>query len=63
MNRPPPYLAPLLERLADYPLTPGATIEVEFLHDDDCPKLRGGECTCTPDVQLRAEHDPERRPV
>ncbi len=59
----PPYLPRLLAHLAAYPLTPGALVEVAVLHDDDCPRLRGGECNCEPDVELVAEHDGERKPA
>jgi len=24
---------------------------ITVYHDDDCPKLRGGECSCQPDVK------------
>ena len=26
--------------------------ELQVMHDDDCPKLRGGECRCDPDVRI-----------
>lgn len=30
---------------------PGQVTHVEVLHDDDCPFLQGGECTCKPEVR------------
>jgi hypothetical protein len=59
----PPYPSLLLGRLTGYPLIPGAVLEVDVLHDDDCPRLQGGECNCLPEVELHAEHDPERKPA
>ena len=59
----PRYLSRLLAVVAGYPLTPGAVVEVNALHDDDCPFLRGGECSCDVEVELVAEHDPERKPA
>lgn len=29
---------------------PGAITEVRVLHDDSCPKLRGGSCQCEPEL-------------
>lgn len=29
---------------------PGAIVELEYQHDDGCPKLTGGPCRCDPDV-------------
>lgn len=59
----PPYLAPLLARLADYPLTPGRVLEVEVRHDEWCDLLAGrGPCNCEPEVELVAEHG-EGRPA
>jgi len=32
-------------------LQPGELKLVDVLHDDDCPKLRGGHCRCDPIVR------------
>jgi len=24
---------------------------IKILHDDDCPKLQGGECVCDPEIR------------
>jgi hypothetical protein len=39
--------------LADL-IKPGAVIELRHWHDADCPKPRGGECTCAngPEVEI-----------
>ena len=36
-------------------LRPGRLVRVDIRHDDWCPALRGGLCSCSPDVALLAE--------
>ena len=31
-------------------LSPGAVVTVEYLHDEDCPRLAGRACRCDPEV-------------
>lgn len=33
----------------------GKVTHLIFKHDEDCPKLQGGQCTCEPDMELRAD--------
>ena len=33
----------------------GKVSHMIFFHDDNCPKLNGGQCTCDPDMELRTE--------
>jgi hypothetical protein len=42
-----------LERTIGFGLTlkPGEIAIVNVRHDDDCPRLRGGECRCVPDIE------------
>lgn len=43
-----------LERVLAFGLVtakPGEVIHINVLHDDDCPRLRGGECRCVPDIE------------
>ena len=28
----------------------GKSLSVEYRHDDDCPKLKGKDCRCKPDI-------------
>jgi hypothetical protein len=42
---------PSLAKLQDLDVKPGALRLVDILHDDDCPKLRGGRCSCAPIVR------------
>jgi hypothetical protein len=30
----------------------GDVVKANIYHDDNCPRLRGGCCTCDPDVRL-----------
>ncbi len=32
----------------------GKVTHLVFFHDDDCPQLQGGQCACSPDMELRA---------
>jgi hypothetical protein len=36
-------------------LEPGTVIEVDIIHDDDCPRLYGDGCRCAPDVRQRSQ--------
>jgi hypothetical protein len=47
-----PYLARLLALYAAGNLRGGQVYRVQVAHDDDCPRLRGGDCTCKPDIYL-----------
>lgn len=58
--KPPAYLVRLFEFIETYPFTPGNLVELDVLHDDDCPFLQGGECNCDVEIALRAEHGSER---
>jgi len=44
-------------------LRPGELRLVDVLHDDDCPKLRGGHCRCAPIVRpmTRQERRADRK--
>ena len=44
----PPYLPAALAIGASIP--PGTVADVFVLHDDDCPLLAGGACSCNPTV-------------
>ncbi len=46
-----PYIESLLAAGATLPASSVSIVEV--LHDDWCPKLRGGLCRCEPDVVTR----------
>ncbi len=46
-----PYIEPMLEGGLTAPA--GSVSIVEVLHDDWCPKLRGGLCRCQPDIVTR----------
>jgi hypothetical protein len=30
---------------------PGEVIHVNVMHDSSCPRLAGGMCACTPDIE------------
>jgi hypothetical protein len=36
-------------------VSPGEVAMLTVAHDDDCPKLLGGDCACTPDIYLSDE--------
>jgi hypothetical protein len=43
-------------------LEPGTVIEVDIIHDDDCPRLYGdGLCNCAPDLRQRSHPSHQRR--
>ncbi len=48
----PPYLARIVALYAAGGLRRGQVHQVDVLHDDWCPRLRGGDCQCTPDLAL-----------
>ena len=56
----PAYLAASIRHAKP---NPGTVTVVTLYHDDDCPKLRGGECRCNPDLELlkRADKCPQKR--
>ena len=41
-----------LWRSGRLPAMPGTVSTVRIYHDDWCPKLRGGLCSCQPDLEL-----------
>jgi len=45
-----PYIESLLAAGATLPR--GSVSIVEVLHDDWCPKMRGGLCRCQPDIVI-----------
>ncbi|HNX48695.1 MAG TPA: hypothetical protein PLS53_16690 [Thermoanaerobaculaceae bacterium] len=56
---PPRYLSALLAAIEAgvIDLHPGAELDVEVLHDDDCDLLNGlGACNCLPELHVRGEH-------
>ncbi len=34
----------------------GAVVEVRVAHDDDCPRLRGGACSCEPELRIAVQN-------
>ena len=50
-------LAELLKHLRDNPIGPGSVVEMDVLHDDDCPALNSNspmlDCRCEPDYKAR----------
>jgi hypothetical protein len=43
-----------LERVLAFGLLagkPGEVIHINVQHDNDCPRLAGGKCECTPDIE------------
>jgi hypothetical protein len=46
-----PYFAKLLAAVATIPLTPGVQ-HVTIVHDDDCPRLQDGDCTCDAEIVM-----------
>jgi hypothetical protein len=44
-----PYVKPLRD-LVD--ARPGELREVTIYHDSNCPRLIGGRCTCSPELEL-----------
>jgi len=51
----PPYVAPLLELLAEAGPEPGATLHVTVRHDAWCSIFASGPCDCRPEVAMRQE--------
>jgi len=53
MKRKPAPAPGYLERTLGFGLTlkPGEIAVINVLHDDDCPRLAGGECCCVPDIE------------
>lgn len=47
-----PYMTKIGEACARGAFPPGAVADVIIRHDDWCPKLRGGLCTCNPDLEV-----------
>lgn len=45
---------PVVDALSDllHNRKPGTVLIVDVAHDRDCPKLKGGECRCKPDVHI-----------
>lgn len=54
------YITPLLEAQSTGYFPPGTVTTVEVRHDDDCPRLDGGLCTCLPDIDLVITPTPSR---
>lgn len=48
-TQPPPSYLPAAFAVAGR-IEPGQLRQVFVFHDDDCPKLAGGTCTCSPTV-------------
>lgn len=46
-----PYVPGLIKHARSV-VKPGTVQMVTVLHDHDCPKLRGGRCTCQPEIEL-----------
>ena len=58
-----PYVRPLRELVT---VKPGEVRHVTIYHDTGCPRLRGGLCTCEPDLEVlnrkqRRAHRKDRR--
>jgi hypothetical protein len=34
-------------------IPPGELVQLVIRHDDGCPALEGGPCTCRPDLEIR----------
>lgn len=49
------YQARALALLMTQP--PGSMMCVNIQHDDNCERLKGGECNCDPDIKLIEGHD------
>jgi hypothetical protein len=42
-------------------IKPGTVTELRHWHEPDCPRPRGGACTCSAvDVEIMEHRDPER---
>ncbi len=48
----PPYLVQILALHAAGHLRRGRVHHIDVLHDDWCPRLRGGDCRCDPELVL-----------
>lgn len=46
------YLSRLLAAYQAGHLNPGEVTQVDVAHANDCPVLRGGDCTCDPGLTL-----------
>jgi hypothetical protein len=40
-------------------LAPGAVVDMEYRHDNGCPKLAGAACRCDPEVTATITPPPE----
>jgi hypothetical protein len=56
-RRLPSYLPKILEVYRALGSPRGGVSHILIGHDDDCPRLEGGECNCNPDVRL-TEYEP-----
>lgn len=36
-------------------LPKGEVVHIDVIHDDGCPRLRGGRCSCDPEVSARPD--------
>lgn len=54
---------PYLDKLEDIAArAPKVGVTVAWVgHDDDCPKLRGGQCRCEPTIELITPEEYSRR--
>lgn len=41
-------------------LEQGKIYHLKILHDNWCPKLRGGTCVCSPDYKMEEVPDPDK---
>ena len=49
-----PHIKRLLQLLAAGSVPAGRSVLSFVAHDDDCPRLTGGLCECTPDIRTSA---------
>jgi hypothetical protein len=53
----PRYVTYGVDRWQDIRLRPGEVTILRYYHDDDCPKLKGRDCNCDPDMEVTEVHD------
>lgn len=43
----------IIGRVMGQDIKAGGVYVMNYYHDDTCPKLKGGECSCEPDVEMK----------
>lgn len=47
------YMIKILSMFSEKKFERGTLLDAQIIHQDGCPFLQGGPCTCDPDITIR----------